>query len=160
MWGWERADSGKPDEDPTEKEDTSVSKVQPTERQMHRFQVPGKKELTAELTKGVCGRVAKTQVGVSGLSFHVDQNEFLVWTWKAKGCLKKLALVSLREQIIHPGHYSPIARHSRERCMYETKRLRFFWPHMANEDYQTVRNLATCAHNCKSLNLQETCSYS
>lgn len=69
---------GSPDEDYTEKGETRVLTIQPTERETTRGEVRKKEECIANQTKDSYCRIATAQVGMSESKFQIDHNELLV----------------------------------------------------------------------------------
>lgn len=125
--------TGKPDEYLTNKKETGVSAVQPTEHQTTKREVPTLEKLIARQAGDAYCREATTQVGKSSSELHGSQNGLLVRTTRINGCLSKVVRVLLRERILHAVTYSPIADHPIERGMFDTMQKYFFWPLMTNE---------------------------
>lgn len=93
--------TGKSDEDPIKKRETTVNKVQPTERQTARRKVPTIKEVTVEETKKAYCREATTLVGMRGSEFLDEHNGILVRTMKVNFFLPEAVPVLLRQPIFH-----------------------------------------------------------
>lgn len=125
--------TGNPDENNIEKKESRASKVNPTERQTTRENVPMIEEFPDEQTKNAYCRKATTQVRMSESEFHFPQNEFVIQTSKIDSGLHKVVPLSLRERILHVEHYALIAGHPGERQKYEKMPKRFFWLHMATD---------------------------
>ena len=54
---------------------------------------------------------------------------------------------SLRARLLHASHYARMAGHPGGRKLYYKLRRHFYWPAMALDAYNTVRQCATCARN-------------
>jgi hypothetical protein len=54
---------------------------------------------------------------------------------------------SLVSRILYLEHYPPAAGHPRGHRMFQTIRKSFFWPHIAEDVYDTVRQCDLCTRN-------------
>ena len=91
-----------------------------------------------------CRSVAEL-VGKPQSQYDVDRRGLLVRQSRIDGALQKLVPVSLRARVLHLAHHPLTAGHPGARRMYDTLRTQFYWPHMANDVFQTVRNCRSCA---------------
>ena len=90
-------------------------------------------------------RVAAETVGNPYSRFDVDQYGFLVRKYSFGGTLQPVVLQRLRAKILYLAHHPRLAGHPGGTRMYYTLRREFYWPHMANDAFRTVRNCASCA---------------
>jgi transposase InsO family protein len=55
--------------------------------------------------------------------------------------------LSLSSRVLCPVHYSTAIAHPGSHRMFRTMRRSFYWPHMAEDVYETVRKCDACARN-------------
>ena len=91
-----------------------------------------------------CQSIAEL-VGKPQSQFDVDRRGLLVRKSRIDGALQKLVPTSLRARVLRLAHYPLIAGHPGARRMYDTLRAQFYWPHMANDIFQAVRDCRSCA---------------
>ena len=58
--------------------------------------------------------------------------------------LQRVVLKSLRSRILYLSHYSRLAGHPGSTRLYYTLRRKYYWPHMVNYVYATVRGCLSC----------------
>jgi hypothetical protein len=101
--------------------------------------------LTEQLTDEFCAKIrARINAGDS-IPFVENDRGFLVRTV----CTPPQLVIpqSLRARLLHAGHHAQLAGHPGGRKLYYVLRRFFYWPSMALDAYNTVRNCVTCAKN-------------
>ena len=91
-----------------------------------------------------CQSAAET-VGEPASDYDVDRYGFLVRKSPLDGTLQRVVPKRLRAKVLYLAHHPRLAGHPGGTRMYYTLRREYYWPHMANDAYQTVRNCASCA---------------
>lgn len=102
-----------------------------------------RQEFIHEQVKDTCCHQASPTVGFLGYTYNYDRNGF--WrTGPTGGALQNVFLTFLQPQLQYQWHCSLLAGHPEEWQMYDTMRREYYWLHMANDVYMTVRYLREC----------------
>lgn len=84
-------------------------------------------------------------IGETNSSFHVARNGILTRVSLLDNAAHKVVPASMQRQVLKCFHYSLLAGHPGARRMYDSIRREFYWPHMANDVYQVVKESNSCA---------------
>ncbi|CDF39905.1 unnamed protein product [Chondrus crispus] len=90
-------------------------------------------------------RAAAETVGNPDSRYDVDRYGFVVRKSPLDGTLQRVVPKRLRAKILYLAHHPRLAGHPGGTRMYYTLRREYYWPHMANDAFSTVRNCASCA---------------
>lgn len=131
----------KPDDSPIEKGESSFGTINTTEWWSARGAKPTIEMVTVDQTIDVYYHEAATQVKMSEWESRCDVKELLVTTLKTDGCQQKVVPVFLLERFFIAEHYLQISGRPGECDTCMTVQKKFFWPHMANDVYDTVSKL-------------------
>ena len=93
-----------------------------------------------------CKAKAET-VGEANSNFDYDRYGFLVRRSPLDGALQRVVPKSLQARVLHAAHYPRLAGHPGGTRMYLTLRRDYYWPHMANDAYATVKSCRSCNKN-------------
>ena len=98
-------------------------------------------QLSDEFCSRICGRVNAGEL----IPFVIDDRGYLIRTV----CDPPQLVIpqSLRARLIHAGYHALLAGHPGGRKLYDVWRRHFYWPSMALESYNTVKNCVKCAKN-------------
>ena len=101
--------------------------------------------LTEQQSDEFCMKVREQINSGEPVAFAEDQRGILVRTV----CNPPQLVVpeSLRERLLHAAHHAQLAGHPGGRKLYYVLRRYFYWPAMAMDAYNTVRNCVSCARN-------------
>lgn len=86
-------------------------------------------------------------VGLPTLLFTYDCDGDLAQKASVDGALPECVPVTLRPRILCLSHYQTSSRHPRERGIYDTLRLHFFWLHVASDVHKRVKDWHLCAQD-------------
>ena len=100
--------------------------------------------IRAQKTDTFCKRIADT-VDTPGSAFNYDRDGVLVRRSALDGSVQRVIPVAFRTHVLQLMHAIPLAGHPGARRMYDTMRCEFYWPHMANDVYETVQRCESCA---------------
>ena len=100
--------------------------------------------LAAQKQDRSCQRYAHT-VGCPGSQFTFDHAGILTRISKIDGALQKVLPASLQPRAIYLGHYTPLSGHPGSRRMYDSLRRELYWPFMASDIAQSVKDCYSCA---------------
>ncbi|CDF40922.1 unnamed protein product [Chondrus crispus] len=96
-------------------------------------------------------RAAAETVGNPDSRYDVDRYGFVVRKSPLDGTLQRVVPKRLRAKILYLAHHPRLAGHPGGTRMYYTLRREYYWPHMANDAFSTVRNCASCAATRRTL---------
>ena len=102
--------------------------------------------LNEQATDPFCRKKAEA-VGEKDSQFDYDRYGILVRKSNLDGALQRVVPVSLRARLLHTTHYPRLAGHPGGIRMYYSLRREYYWPHMANDVFMTVRDCVSCARN-------------
>jgi transposase InsO family protein len=88
-----------------------------------------------------------TAAASAGKLFDLDDRGILVRIAPVDGVHQVVVPKSLVARVLHAEHYPPVAAHPGAHRMFATLRRTFFWPRMAADIYDTVRQCDACARN-------------
>lgn len=94
---------------------------------------------------------ASSTVGLLGSTFNYDGNEFLVRTAPIKGAVRTVVPTSLQPRLLNHSHNPTLAGHQGERHLYESMRQEDYWPHLAIEVHQIVRDYREWARKSRQI---------
>lgn len=97
-----------------------------------------------------CCSQASCTVKQPGTIFSYDCNGFLVRTASIDWPVQKVVPMSPEPPLLYHLHYPTLARHPGERRMHYSIQREYYWPHMSNEVYTTVRDCQKCTVNIPS----------
>ena len=90
-------------------------------------------------------RMEKLGLEEEGAVFEIDQFGILCRRAKLDGAMQKVVPKTLRDRLLYLSHYPRLAGHPGQSTMYNSLRRQFFWPFMANDVYQMVKECRSCA---------------
>lgn len=100
--------------------------------------------LDAQKTDPWCRQLAET-VGSQGSQFAFNSYGLLVRLSRLDGALQVVVPPCLRARILYLGHDTALSGHPGSRRMYDTLRRTFYWPLLASDVADTVRQCISCA---------------
>ena len=89
--------------------------------------------------------MAARTLGNPGSRFDVDRYGFLVRKSPLDGTQQRVVPKRLRAKILYLAHHPRLVRRPGGTRMYSNLRREYYWPHMANDAFSTIRNCAPCA---------------
>ncbi|CDF40971.1 unnamed protein product [Chondrus crispus] len=89
--------------------------------------------------------VTPEQTDVSSLSVEEFIQPQAVHQSPLDGTLQRVVPKRLGAKVLYLAHPPRLARHPGGTRMYDTLRREYYWPHMANNVYSTVRNCQSCS---------------
>lgn len=113
-------------------------------------------ELFKKQSTGPSCKESLAKVGDSTSLFNVNRDTVLVRRAPLDDAFQKLLPASLRARVLYLSHYPRLAGHAGCSRMYFTLGREFYWPHMANEPFQTLADCRTCVATMGSLWKQAT----
>lgn len=90
-------------------------------------------------------RQAVSRVGLPGMTFNSDRNGLMVCTAPIAGAVQKFIRTSLQLRLLYNYHCPTLAGHPSEGRVYDSMQREYYWLHIANEVYTTVRVLSNAA---------------
>jgi transposase InsO family protein len=101
--------------------------------------------LTEQLSDDFCSRIRSRVNAGERIPFNEDGRGYLVRTV----CNPPQLVLpqSLRARLLHAAHHGRLAGHPGGRKLYYVLRRHFYWPSMALDAYNVVKNCVTCARN-------------
>lgn len=85
--------------------------------------------------------------GQANAVYTVDENKLIVRLKPIDGAVQVVVPHALWSPLLYHSHYPVTAGHSRQRRMYDSVRIGFYWSHTANNVSATVRSCSACARN-------------
>lgn len=92
-----------------------------------------------------------TSIGLTKSPFDIDKDGVLVRYSPLYGARQAVIPVKLRERVVLFSHKPLTQRHPGETTLYQTLRLRFYWPFMAGE---ATAHVSTCRARAKAKRLR------
>jgi transposase InsO family protein len=99
----------------------------------------------AQTTDPDCQRFL-TATARAGL-YDLNEEGLLIRTAPSDGARQIVVPRSLVSRLLYLEHYPPVVAHPGSHRMFRTMRRSFFWPHMVEDIYETVRQCDLCARN-------------
>ena len=90
-------------------------------------------------------RLAELDQGLRYSPFHINEHGVLIRKSPLDETTQVVVPLSLRPRLLHLQHVPPSAGHPGGRRMYATLRHHYYWPHMAADTYDFVKNCDKCA---------------
>jgi hypothetical protein len=103
-------------------------------------------ELIREQTRDKEGKAFAALAGSDNI-FDYDDEGLLVRLAQLDGMRQIVVPASLRPRLLHLEHFPRVAGHPGSTRMFRSLRRRFFWPGMAADVAETVRQCESCAKN-------------
>jgi Integrase zinc binding domain len=88
----------------------------------------------------------KAASSLNGL-YDLDDRGVLIRIAPSDGSKQVVVPKSLRSKFLYLEHYPMAVAHPAAHRMFRTMRRSFYWPHMAEDVYETVRQCDACARN-------------
>jgi Integrase zinc binding domain len=88
----------------------------------------------------------KAVSSLNGL-YDLDDRGVLIRIAPSDGSKQVVVPKSLRSKVIYLEHYPIAVAHPGVHRMFRTMRRSFYWPHMAEDVYETFRTCDACARN-------------
>lgn len=79
--------------------------------------------------------------------YSYSHDGILVRKTHVDGALQKVVPATLRARILYLSRYLALAGHTQDKCVYDTMRKDFYWPHMRKDVYTLVNECHSCAQN-------------
>jgi Integrase zinc binding domain len=79
--------------------------------------------------------------------YDLDERVVLIRIAPSDGSKQVVVPKSLRSKVLYLEHYPTAVAHPGAHRMFRTMRRSFYWPHMAEDIYETVRKCDACARN-------------
>lgn len=89
-------------------------------------------------------RQPSSTIGLAGSTVNYDSNRFLICTVSINVALQKVVLTSYRERLLYHLQCPALAGHLGEKHMFYSMQRKYYWPHIANDNYTTVRFCGEC----------------
>lgn len=105
--------------------------------------------IDAQSADEFCQHAAR-QLCQAGIEFTLS-NGVLVGRAIIDGDLQKLVSQFLRQSQLNLSHHSSLSGHSRQRCMYDTMRIDYYWMKIARNVYKAVSSCHCCARSGSTL---------
>lgn len=86
-------------------------------------------------------------VGKPNAEYAIDKNDLVLRFAPVHGAVPILIPQALQYRLLCHSHNPVIARQTNQQHMYDSMRREFYWPHMINIVYTTVRNCNAYAQN-------------
>ena len=102
-------------------------------------------EFLEEQSKDPYCQSQKEKTELDNSKFKYDHNGFLVRRSSIDGALQKVVPKSLQARLLYLAHYPRLAGHPGAIRMYYTLRREYYWPMMASDVYNTVKECSSCA---------------
>lgn len=99
--------------------------------------------LAEQATHGQCTETARS-LGQSSYHYQLKHDEILVRQSVIDGSLQRFVLTSLHKRIMYLAHYARLTAPSWERGMNDRLRKHYYWRHMGNDIFTTVRLCQSC----------------
>ena len=84
-------------------------------------------------------RMKKLGSEEEGAVFEIDQFGILCRSAKLDGAMQKVVPKTLRDRLLYLSHFPRLAGHPGQSTMYKSLRRQIFWPLMASDVYQMVK---------------------
>jgi len=102
-------------------------------------------ELIAAQSKDEYCRKLMTESDTEGSRFSYDEEGVLIRLSPLDHAQQRVIPLRLQARVLYLSHYPLTAGHPKGSKMYDTMRRHYYWPNMANDVYQTVRDCRACA---------------
>jgi transposase InsO family protein len=79
--------------------------------------------------------------------YDLDDRGVLIRIAPSDGSRQIVVPLALRSKVLYLEHYPKTVAHPGAHRMFQTMRRSFYWPHMAEDVYETVRQCDACARN-------------
>jgi hypothetical protein len=79
--------------------------------------------------------------------YYLDDRGVLIGIAPSDGSKQVVVPKSLRSKVLYLEHYPTAVAHPGTHIMFRNMRRSFYWPHMAEDVYETVRQCDDCARN-------------
>lgn len=115
----------------------------PTGRETNVAAVSTEELRKEQATDPTCQRL----LAMTGGLYDVDDDGLLIRIAPIDGSHQVVVPDSLTSRILYLEHYPPAVGHPGAHRMFRTMRRSFFWPRMAEDVYETIRQCDHCARN-------------
>ena len=124
---------------------TNNRNVIPTGKEQNVTTISSDELRTAQAADITCQKLL-TQTSKTSL-YDLNDDGILVRVSPSDGSQQVVVPQTLVSRVLYMEHYPPSAGHPGAHRMFQTIRRTFFWPRIAEDVYETVRNCDVCARN-------------
>ena len=124
---------------------TNNRNVIPTGKEQNVATISSDELRTAQAADITCQKLL-TQTSTTSL-YDLNDDGILVRVSPSDGSQQVVVPQTLVSRVLYMEHYPPSAGHPGAHRMFQTIRRTFFWPRIAEDVYETVRNCDVCARN-------------